>query len=187
MNAAVSNLILLALGAVGLSISIPRAGWKTFVYYTILSNIVCAVSSLCLLLFGQAPWVTLLRYLATCMLAMTCLVTAFILFPSLGIKYAGLLFWLPTGIFVHVLCPILSFLSYVFLENHTGPSALFLPAAITLLYGLILLILNGKNRVDGPYPFFRVHDQSPLATVLWMAALSVLVTGISAGIWFIAH
>ena len=40
---------------------------------------------------------------------------------------------------------------------------------------------NGQC-VDGPYPFFRVHHQSVMATTLWMAALIGLITLISIGL-----
>ena len=187
MTAIISNLILLALALVGLWVSFSKGGWKSFTYYTVLSNAAAALSALCLLLFGQSGWITLLRYLATCMLTMTCLVTVFILLPLLGKQYLGVLLWFPSGIFVHVLCPIVSFYSYIFLEQHVPPAAILLPAAATLLYGVIFLILNAKRKFDGPYPFFRVHDQSRSATVLWITLLVLLITGISCGICVLAR
>ena len=74
------------------------------------------------------------------------------------------------GLYHHTLCPILSFLIYLFLERHY-PAAWPLPAALTLVYGIVLLTLNGLRRTDGPYFFFRVHHQKTAATVLWMAGL----------------
>ena len=187
MTAVVSNLILLSLALVGLGISLSKGGWKAFAYYTLLSNAAGAVSALCLLVFGQPGWVTLLRYLSTCMLTMTCLVTVFILLPTLGKQSLGILLGLPTGIFVHVLCPLVSFLSYVFLEQHTGAASILLPSSATLFYGILFLILNAKRKFDGPYPFFRVHDQSRRATVLWITLLVLLIAGISCGIYGLAH
>ena len=61
------------------------------------------------------------------------------------------------------------------------------PVIVTLVYGLVMLYLNGIRKVDGPYPFFRVHYQSAMATVLWMVALMAVMTGISAGVWAIAR
>ena len=78
-----------------------------------------------------------------------------------------------TGLFHHTLCPILSFVSYVFWEPHSR--AWYVPALITLIYGLIMVYLNAVKKIDGPYPFFRVHNQSKLATVIWIAALLLAV------------
>lgn len=40
---------------------------------------------------------------------------------------------------------------------------------------------------NGPYPFFRVHNQSAAATVLWMAVLFAAVTAISTAVWAISR
>ncbi len=64
---------------------------------------------------------------------------------------------------------------------------IWLPVVVTLVYGLVMLYLNGIRKVDGPYPFFRVHHQSVMATVLWMVVLMAVMAGISAGVWAIAR
>ena len=174
--------LILLLEARGLFLSIRRHRGKTLVFYTQISNIVTAVSALLLLVFGQPQWVTVLRYLSACMLVMTFLVTICILIPMGGDSHA--LLWSGNGLYHHVLCPILSTLSYILLEQHSG--AVWLPVAVTLVYGLVLLYLNGIRRVDGPYPFFRVHQQSAAASVLWVAVLLAAITAISAGVWALA-
>ena len=35
-----------------------------------------------------------------------------------------------------------------------------LPVIVTLIYGIVMLYLNWIRKVDGPYPFFQVHQQS---------------------------
>ena len=52
--------------------------------------------------------------------------------------------------------------------------------------GLTLLWLNWRGVVDGPYPFFRVREQSPTATVLWVVVLLLAIAGIAAGVQFVA-
>ena len=124
-----------------------------------------------------------LRYLSTCMLVMTFLVTTCVLIPMGG--DAKTLLWSGNGIYHHVLCPVISTASYVLFEQHSG--MIWLPVIVTLLYGLIMLYLNGIRKVDGPYPFFRVHNQSVLATVLWMIVLTAVITAISAGVTAVAR
>ena len=49
-----------------------------------------------------------------------------------------------------------------------------------------MLVMNGKGLFDGPYPFFRVRNQSKLATVVWMVVLIGIITAISIGICKVA-
>ena len=89
-----------------------------------------------------------------------------------------------SGLYHHLLCPILSTASYVLWEAHS--TVWFVPVILTFIYGMIMLYLNGKGKVDGPYPFFRVRQQSALATVLWMAALTGVITLIALAVMWIA-
>ncbi len=178
------NIILLLLEGIGLSISFRARKWGNFVFYTQLSNMLCALSCLLFVLFFPAAWVTAVRYLATCGLVMTFLVTICVLIPMGGdpkdLLLAG------NGLYHHVLCPILCVLSYVLFEPHAGRNMLIPSMALTLLYGLIMLYLNYIRKVDGPYPFFRVHQQSAQASVTWVLVLLALIGGISLGLCLIA-
>jgi len=176
-------ILVLLLEARGLSLSITGRKWKILVFYTQLSNLAATVSALLLVILGQPMWVTVLRYLSNCMLVMTFFVTTCVLIPMGGDPKK--LLWSGNGLYHHVLCPIVSTASYVFAEQHSG--MIWLPVIVTLVYGLVMLYLNGIRKVDGPYPFFRVHYQSAMATVLWMVALMAVMTGISAGVWAIAR
>lgn len=170
-------LILLELWAARM---VASRGWKNLVFYTQLSNALTALSSLALVgasAFGQSSGVTALRYTSVCMMVMTAVVTAAILVPMGGDP--KMLLWGGSGLYHHVLCPALTTVSYLFFENHAGAGMIWLPMTVTLVYGLIMLWLNWKRIVDGPYPFFRVHHQSPVATVIWMAALVGMVGLIS--------
>ena len=175
-------IIVLLLEVRGLSLSIANRKWKILIFYTQLSNLAAAVSALLLVLLGEPAWVTALRYLSTCMLIMTFLVTACVLVPMGGDPKT--LLWSGSGLYHHVLCPIISSASYIFAEQHSG--MIWLPVLVTLVYGLVMLYLNGIGKVDGPYPFFRVRHQSVGATVLWMIVLIAVMTGISAGVRAIA-
>ena len=175
--------IVLLLEARGLSLSVSDRKWWILVFYTQLSNLVTTVSALLLVVLGQPMWVTTLRYLSTCLLAMTFFVTTCVLIPMGGDPKK--LLWSGNGLYHHVLCPIISSMSYFFAEQHSG--MIWLPVAVTLAYGLVMLYLNGIRKVDGPYLFFRVHNQTTMATVLWMVVLITVMSGISGGIWAIAR
>lgn len=169
--------VLLVLEAIGLYISISSRKWLVFIFYTQLSNMAAAASALFLVMLGNRPWIASLRYLSTCMLVLTFLVTVFVLIPMGGspkqLLFSG------NGPYHHLLCPVLGTISYIFFEQHCAGSALMLPVIVTLVYGLIMLVLNALKIVDGPYPFFRVHNQPFQATVLWMVVLLLVTAGIS--------
>ena len=139
--------IVLLLEARGLSLSVSDRKWRILIFYTQLSNLVTTVSALLLVVLGQSVWVTTLRYLSTCMLVMTFFVTTCVLIPMGGDPKK--LLWSGNGLYHHVLCPILSTISYVFAELHSG--MIWLPVIVTLVYGLVMLYLNGIRKVDGPY------------------------------------
>ena len=185
MTARILCLIVLLLEMRGLSLSLTKRKWMMFVFYTQLSNLVTAVSALLLLIFGQPYAVTILRYLSTCMLVMTFFVTTCVLIPMGGDPKK--LLWSGNGLYHHVLCPVISTASYILVERHAAGNLIWLSAVITLTYGLVMLYLNWRKKVDGPYPFFRIHNQSAAATVLWMAVLFAAISVISAVVWFLAR
>ena len=88
------------------------------------------------------------------------------------------------GLFHHTLCPAVSITSYMLWERHS--SMWMIPVAVTLVYGIVLLYLNHTEIVEGPYPFFRVHQQSVRATVIWMTVLTILIAAFSLGVAYIA-
>ena len=178
MIARCTCLIILLLEIRGLSISLPRRKWMALAFYTQLSNIITAASAFLLVLLGQPSLVTVVRYLSTCMLVMTFLVTTCVLIPMGGDPHK--LLWSGNGLFHHVLCPVISTVSYLLFEKAAGRRWIWLPVVVTLAYGLVMLYLNAKGIFDGPYPFFRVRNQSVQATVLWMVILTIVITVISA-------
>lgn len=145
---------------------------ETFAYYTVISNLLTLISCAAAIVCGGAP---VLRYLATCMMVMTFAVTVCVLIP-VGGRAKELLFT-GTGLYHHLICPVLCFISYVFFEPHCR--TWMLPVAVTFIYGMIMLWLNHKGKVDGPYPFFKVREQKRSSTVIWMAALICLIAVIS--------
>lgn len=173
-----ANIVTIILELMGLRARKSGFKWKMFAYYTQLSNFVTLVSSILFLLVRGNEVSIYFRYLACCMLLMTVLVTVFILAPMGGGFRKMLLSG--NGLYHHTLCPLISILSYIFLEEHVSSGMAWLvPSVCTLIYGVIMLILNGMNYFDGPYPFFRVHNQSWEATVLWIGALTAVITVLS--------
>ena len=168
-----ANLALVILEIMGLRISIGRRKGKIFAYYTQISNLITLLSSLSFLLGTRHA--TGLRFLSTCMLTMTFLITLFVLVP-MGGGFRKLML-LSNGLYHHTICPILGVASYLFLEPHDG--IILLPVGVTFVYGMVMLVLNGLGRFDGPYPFFRVRQQSVAASALWIIVLTGVIALIS--------
>ncbi len=175
MTGRIVNIIVIILEAIGLSVSISDRKWKIFAYYTQISNLLTIVSSIVYVLFPQTAFSGLLRYLSSCMLTMTFLVTLFVLVP-MGGGFRNLMLS-GNGLYHHTLCPVISVLSYIFLESHVP--VWYLPPVITLVYGITMMYMNHIEKFDGPYPFFRVNHQSVTATIVWIIILFSVISVIS--------
>jgi len=173
VNLVIIVLELISLAMMRKAISIK----KSLIFYTQLSNLMTLFASILVVVFGSKDWVMVLRYLSVCMLVMTFLVTACILVP-MSRKPKELLFS-GTGLYHHLLIPIISTLSYLFIEKKAPFFWIWLPPTITLIYGMTMLYLNYKGRVDGPYPFFKIKEQGALKTVLWTVDLFIVVNVIA--------
>ena len=186
MPARILCLIIVILEARGLFLSVGDRRWKVFAFYTQLSNIATAISAVFVLVFGETPFTILLRYLSSCMLLMTFFVTSCILIPMGGDPKLMLLSG--NGLYHHLIIPIVSVGSYLLIERHVqSPTAVLVPTALTFLYGMIMLWVNYKDIFDGPYPFFRVKNQSAKATILWMFALTAAIALIALGLFLLGR
>ena len=180
--AVIANVTIIICEILGFYKSRTVRSWKLLQFYTILSNLIALIASFVFLLTGAGTVSVYLRYLATCMLVMTFLVTLCILVPGGGgfkqLMLTG------NGLYYHLIVPGISLVSYVCWEPHTD--VWLLPFLATLAYGIIMLILNGTGKADGPYPFFRIRSQSIPATMLWMMVLLGIIAGSSLLITMIA-
>ncbi len=179
--ARILNFLIVIMELLAISKCIKERGFKNnFIFYTQISNLLALISSCLLVLFGQKYLIEVLRFLAESMLIMTFFVTAFILVPmshdAKGLLFSG------NGLFHHLIIPILSTISYFFAENRAPFGWFVLPSLVTLVYGLIMLYLNAKGKVEGPYPFFLVQKLGIRKTVIWMVCLMTAVTMFSTAV-----
>lgn len=176
--ARILNLFIVLLEIIAFSKSIKwHSLKKNFVYYTQIANCMTFISSLLLVIFGGNAFVEVLRFLSVCLLIMTFLVTACVLVPMTrdpkGLLFSG------SGLFHHLIIPIISTLTYFFLEKRASIIWIWLPIVFTLIYGLTMLYLNYTKRVEGPYPFFMIRSLGARLTTLWMVGLMVVMSVIS--------
>ena len=177
--ARVVNLIILIAEIISLAISLNKKE-KAYIYYTQISNFICMISSLLLVIFGLKMPVEVIRYTATSMLAITMIVTIVVLLPMLK----TIRLFTGRNFVLHIFCPTLSILSYIFLEKHVKTYFVAVPLLITLVYGIIMITLNAKEKVRGPYPFFEIQRIGKKATALWIAVILVFTGVISAAVGY---
>ncbi len=146
---------------------------KGLVYYTRISNLMTFLSSLMLVILGQKNFVEVFRYISVCMMIMTFLTAALIPAPATGKRKE--LFLSKTGFIHHILTPVLSVLSYLFAENRAPFGLFWIPIALTLIYGLTMLLLNSAGKVKGPYPFFNIKKNGIKRSLLSMTAIMLCV------------
>jgi len=178
----VSILSIIILEIFGFSFSIRDRGIKILAYYTQISNLITLISAVIMLFYlldGMIPtWVKQMRYLSSCLLLVTALVTVFILVP-MGAPPRIVLFS-GKGLFHHTLVPIVSIISYLYLEPHIkSKEAIYDPLIVTFIYSAVMIPLNILRKFDGPYPFLKVHKQSVFASISWIVAMFAIVTMLS--------
>lgn len=132
--------------------------YHTFMFFTTDSNILTAIASALVMiceikiLQGKRTTVarafTLLKYAGVVGLMLTFFTVLCLLIPIYGIAME----WGGTGLHVHVLAPVLSFVSFVFLEQHTKLSLSDAVIGIlpVIIYGAVyfLQVVVIKNWMD---------------------------------------
>lgn len=177
------NILIIILEIIGTAISLTRSGAHSLIYYTVLSNILALVSCVlyaCFLLKGGEPGgaALRLRYCATVCLSVTFFVVVAVFVP-MALPYGTVADILYKGpqIYHHLLCPILSFISFCFFEGGQLSKRIILIGALpTLLYAIVSVMLNILRVIKGPYPFLLVYEQPWYVSVLWF----VLIMGFGA-------
>ena len=166
------NLIIILLELNSLSFDY---GLTSLFYYTELSNLLALITSIILVITSfkkKLPnYVKVLRYISTINLTITFLVVLFVLAPK-GNFYN--MFILGNMFEHHLLCPLLSLFSFMFLEDYKLKlNNIKYPVIITTIYGFILILLNIFKVIDGPYPFLRVYNQTLLVSITYFIVMTL--------------
>ncbi|MBQ8025575.1 MAG: hypothetical protein IJ259_04050 [Oscillospiraceae bacterium] len=186
------NLLIVLMEIAGICMGFSN-GAKMLVYYTVLSNLFALAACACFVLWAAGvlragdrepkPWITTLRYLSTGCLTLTFLVVVLVFVP-MALPYGGVdaLLFKGVNLFHHLLCPVFSFVSFCFLEKGAPRSRRQNVLALipTVIYAVVLVILNLMRVVRGPYPFLLVYEQPLWASVLW----AVVILGAAYGVYF---
>lgn len=163
-------------------------GFVMFRYFTVDSNVFCALSSLCLLpceyaaaLNGKTrlpKWAQIFKLMGTVTVTLTMLVVIAFLLPMTGDfsgMYGGVNFYL------HLAGPIMAVYSFCFLENDNmlDKAKGVIPVAPILIYGIVyfvMVIVIGPER--GGWPDFYMFNMGGrwYIAVGAIAAVSLLIS-----------
>ena len=149
----------------------------SFEYYTEDSNILALVSSFLFVIYllkkNRIPrWLQVFKYMTTICLTITFVVVITVLGPMNNFDYSFLLF--SKALFIqHLICPTLAFITFTLFDDikplHIIDNVIGL--LLTLVYSLVLIILNLFEIVTGPYPFLMVREQELSMSIAWSIAL----------------
>ena len=164
--ALILNIAIVIVELIGFGYTLMKEHSIAIEYYTNDSNLLALFSSLLYIVFygKNKEFVKDLRFITTNCLTVTFLVVVFILSPMFQFNYKLLMF---TNIYFlfHTLSPILSFISYAYFEEKSKKT--YKGILFTILYAIIIVILNIIGIVTGPYPFLKIKEQSIIMTLLW--------------------
>lgn len=168
------NIILAALEVTGLYMSLRASQDGILLFYTQDSNILALTACLPLIvswLIGAKPpkWAQRLKYTSVCCVTVTLLVALFVLVPMKGEGAVQTVFLDGPMFYMHLLCPLLAFANYVCFEDTPALRRGDVVRAIipTVVYALVMIVLNVLRVVDGPYPFLYVYEQPLIVSLGW--------------------
>ena len=188
----VSNLLLIIFGIIGfLSINGEN---NLFLFYTNDSNILCLLSAILYVIFKiiykekDLPFIVLIiRYMASACLCLTFLTVVFYLavVDALGSSnfinayFNSLLSYLGKDSFLyyHLLCPIISFISFSYFEGDrrlNKKKTIYYALLPTLIYAVILIVLNINGIVEGPYPFLMINNQEIYISIISFVVIFIV-------------
>ena len=184
--ALILNAAAFVFGGVGIGYRLTEGLEDFFLYYTQLSNIVAVISSAMFIAFRRSEneklrtFIRGTRYLAACGLTMTFLVVMCFFVPFGTPQVVHNLLGKVNGFLHHLVCPVLSVMSYIFFEDGVkSREAVLIPFIATGIYSFTIYTLNFLRLAGAPYPFFEVYDHPAGELVLWFFGLMALVAGIA--------
>lgn len=192
------NLMLVALEIMGIKRAF-KYSCRTLRFYTTDSNIFLCITStvmmitalVCIIKKCDIPKaILILKYFSVCCITMTFIVVIAVLLPGkVSDGYGPHIMYKGAQIYHHTVCPILAIVTFIFIEKKEKFSKVFIRFAYipTVIYGIVIVILNLKGIVYGPYPFLRITTQSRLETVKWFCILIIVARSINSTMYLVKH
>ncbi len=178
------NILIIIFEIVGFMIAYNETNRICIEYYTEDSNLLALISASLYIVFVMRnkkipKLLSELKYVSGICLTITFFVVLFILAPIYNYNYYYFLLH-GSMLFHHFLCPILFVLTLVCFDKIKVEKNDIKKGIIpTVIYGVIMIILNLLKLIDGPYPFLRVYSQPIYVSFFWLVLIFGLAYGIS--------
>lgn len=178
------NLLFIILELIGFFIVLNDGNFIEFKYYTEDSNLLALIVSIIYLVHLMfkikiTRFLSLVRLTSVISLMITFLTVIFILMPSYNFDF-NYMYW-NSNLFFHLICPLLYF--YIYFKIDRKFKAKYYEILYTLIptfiYAIVLVTLNIINKIDGPYPFLRVHNQDIFTSISYF--LFSIIAGYTIG------
>ncbi len=170
------NLLIAALtAAILIRFARKKVLQKALRYFTVLSNLLCAVSAVLICLAPDALWAWTLKFVGTAAVTVTMLTVLFFLGPAYG--YKALLSG--SDLIMHLVTPLLALASFLVFERRQESLLLaflgLLPVALYgVLYGYKILAAPPEKAWEDFYGFNKGGRWG--LSVLAMAAATLLIS-----------
>ena len=170
------NIFIIILELIGLLITLKNSRKIEIKYYTECSNIMMLITSSLLTYYllkkkTIPKWLNILTHMSVLGLTVTFLVVLFILSPMYNFNY-GLLLFGGSMLYFHTLCPIISIITYFFSSQiHIAKKEIKYTMLFTIIYSIVILLLNIFRILEGPYPFLMVYKQPIYMSIIWIILL----------------
>ena len=176
------NLLIVILEIIGFVLVFKELGITSLEYYTEDSNLLLLLSSIIILIYisknKELPlWFKSFRYIAIVSTTLTLIIVLTVLSWTTDFGLYYLLFH-ESMLYHHTLCPVLAILSFVFVERYDNLHTIH-GLYFTVVYGIIMIILNALKIVEGPYPFLLVHNQPIIHSIIWTALIFAITYAIA--------
>ena len=122
------------------------------------------------------PVLVVLQLISAVCLTVTFLIAAFVLMPQSTFAYYFLNNVAPIN---HLIGPVLSVAALMVCDMPIPRKAFILPAAASLLYGAVALVLNAAGVLKGPYFFLEIYTTPIKTIVMWFAIIFFLCIGLT--------
>lgn len=184
--AIILNLMVMCMEVLGAYHSFRKGGILNLRFYTVLSNVLALVVSLLYVVYyirnfnrkdtAFPRWLKQLKFVTCNCLAVTFVVVVAVLIPMDGIQSVDHYIFGPANIYHHVFCPLIMIFSFCVFEKERKITVRDNVLALipTIIYAVVMVILNLVKVLKGPYPFLYVYEQPIYMSIIWAVVILTL-------------
>lgn len=175
------NLLIIILEIIGFILVFKEWGITSLEHYTEDSNLLLLISSLIFLVYlfrnNELPsWFNSLRYTTIVSTTLTLIIVLTVLSWTTDYGLYHLLFS-GSMLYHHTLCPVLAILSFS-IEKYDELNVIH-GLYFTIIYAIIMILLNILKLVEGPYPFLLVYNQPAIHSIIWLIVILAITYAIA--------